>query len=94
MTGIISLEDINSTYEPKKNITRNIMTKYEKAKIIGMRMEQLAREAMPMVDTHGCATIRDIAIRELDEKKLPFMVARTLANGKKEYWKLADLIVI
>lgn len=90
---IVSLAEIKSQYDPTKNITRNVLSRYERAKIIGLRMEQLAREAISLVDTHDCKTVREIAMKELKEKRIPFMLARTLANGKKEYWKIEDLIV-
>ena len=32
-----------------------------------------------------------IACKELQEKKLPFVIQRPLPNGACEYWKLADL---
>lgn len=71
--------------------SRNRLSRYEKAKIIGMRMEQLARGAQSTVDVRGLTTIREIALKEFEEKKLPFMVRRTLADGRKETWKLEDL---
>jgi DNA-directed RNA polymerase I, II, and III subunit RPABC2 len=93
-TDIVTLNDIKTQYNPSLNVTRNIITRYEKAKIIGMRMEQLARDAYPMVDTHDCNSVHDIAMKELEERKIPFIIVRTLANGKKEYWKIEDLIII
>ena len=93
-SDIVTLNDIKSQYNPNLNVTRNIMTRYEKAKIIGMRMEQLARDAHALVDTSDCNSVHDIAMKELEEKKLPFIIVRTLANGKKEYWKIEDLIII
>ena len=68
------------------------MTKYERAKVVGMRLEQLARGAATLVDTVDCKSIRDVVMKELREKKLPFIVIRNIPNGKKEYWRVADLI--
>ena len=66
------------------------MEYFEKAKIIGLRMEQLARGAPPQVET-GNMTLREIAFKEMEEKKIPMIIARTLSNGTKEYWRIADL---
>jgi DNA-directed RNA polymerase subunit K/omega len=86
--------DIIKAYDPEKNTTRNILTKYEKVKIIGLRMEQLQRGAQPCVeyDPNNFAP-HTIATQELMERKIPFMVCRTLPNGRKEYWRLDDMFV-
>lgn len=89
---IVSNTDLLSAYDPSKNVTRNILSKYECAKILGMRMEQLARGAKPTVKTEGLTSVRDIAAKELKEKMIPFMISRTLANGKKEIWRIDDMI--
>jgi DNA-directed RNA polymerase subunit K/omega len=90
---ILSDVELHNSYDPNKNVTRNILSRYETAKIIGTRMEQLARGAKPTVSVDGLNSLRDIAMKELNERKIPFMIARTLANGKKEIWKLDDLII-
>lgn len=66
----------------------DLLTKYEKTKIIGMRLEQIANNAPPMVDVKPGMTVRDIVMQEFAEKKIPLMVERTLPNGKKEYHQL------
>lgn len=79
-------------YDPSHNVSRNVLTRYERAKIIGIRLEQLARSAVSTVDTTGLDDIREICMKEFEEKKIPFLIERTLPNGKKEYWKLSDMI--
>jgi DNA-directed RNA polymerase subunit K/omega len=83
--------EILAAYDPSKNSSMKMMTKYEKTKIIGMRMEQLARSATPYVDVQGAFDPFEIAERELEERKIPFMICRTLPNGEKEYWRLQDM---
>lgn len=88
--------DIMSTYDPKKNTTPNVLSRYERAKILGMRMEQLARGAPTYIHQEHLGediTLRDVALRELTERKLPFMLVRELPNGAKEHWRLDDLII-
>lgn len=92
------IDDYNElmhSYDPSKNITKNILSKYEKTKILGLRMEQLAREASPYVSIKNkIFDPYEVALRELNERKLPFMISRTLPNGKVELYRLKDMIII
>ena len=74
--------------------TRPVLTRYERASIVGMRMEQLQRNAIPFVDvgSMGKPDVRAIAMKELEERKLPFVIVRKLPDGRKEVWPLADLL--
>lgn len=93
MTQIIeNYADMMKNYDPSKNISRNVLTRYERAKIIGMRLEQLAHNAPIYIDTTGITSLREIALKELELKKIPFLIVRPLANGK-EIYKLEDMIV-
>lgn len=71
------------------------MTRYEKAKILGVRMEQLARGSKPCVDIdevkaiYGDVSVRTIALLELDKKTMPLKIYR---RSGSEYYKLEDLI--
>jgi len=74
-----------------------IMTKYEFDQIIGLRTMHLSRGAPPLVDIPedfkviSNINLREIAQRELVEKRLPYMVKRMMPNGKAEYWSVAEL---
>jgi DNA-directed RNA polymerase subunit K/omega len=95
MSKIEDYHDIIRNYDPSKNTTRNILTKYEKVKVIGLRGEQLQRGAKPHVEFDATKfNPIQIAERELQSRKLPFMICRTLANGEKEYWRLDDLVIL
>lgn len=68
------------------------ITKYEKARIIGARSEQIDRGAPIYVDVEShIINARTIAQLEFDEKKIPFIIARPLPNKSVEYWKVSDL---
>lgn len=72
-----------------------ILTKYEKARILGERAKQINSGAKPFVAVDE--TVIDgylIALKELEEKKIPFIIRRPLPNGGCEYWKLKDLEII
>jgi DNA-directed RNA polymerase I, II, and III subunit RPABC2 len=72
--------------------TLPIITKYEKARVIGARAEQINRGAPPFVEVEpSIIDGRIIATMEYEEKKIPFIFARPLPSGSVEYWKLEDL---
>jgi DNA-directed RNA polymerase I, II, and III subunit RPABC2 len=72
--------------------TLPFLTKYEKARILGERAKQLNVGATPFVpvEPHMIDGYL-IALKELEEKKIPFIIKRPLPNGGCEYWKLKDL---
>lgn len=73
--------------------TLPFITKYEKARIIGARAEQLDRGSLPFIETKEING-RTIANKEFDNKKIPFIIARPLPNKQVEYWNIADLEVL
>src|SRR6056300_304447 len=71
------------------------LTKYEKARILGERAKQLNAGGKPFVNVDP--SILDgylIAEKELNEKKLPFIIKRPITNGACEYWKVEDLEIL
>jgi len=71
------------------------LTKYEKARILGERAKQLNAGAKPFVQLEP--SIIDgylIAEKELQEKKIPFIIKRPITNGGCEYWKVEDLEIL
>jgi DNA-directed RNA polymerase subunit K/omega len=98
MNNKFELQEPNKTiiksYENK--VSRNILTKYEKTTIIGVRIEQLAYgspSTLSNEDKQLCKNITQIAEKELALGVIPFMICRNLPNRTEEYWKLKDLIV-
>ena len=72
-----------------------ILTKFEKTKILGIRVKQLNNGAIPFINIDE--NILDnyiIANKELEEKKLPFIIQRPLPNNTFEFWKIVDLEII
>ena len=75
--------------------TLPFLTKYEKTRILGERATQLNAGAMAMIEVD--VDMIDgylIALKEFDQKKIPFIIKRPLPNGAVEYWKLEDLEVL
>jgi DNA-directed RNA polymerase I, II, and III subunit RPABC2 len=72
--------------------TLPFISKYERTRILGERAKQINDGAKPFVEVD--ASVIDgylIAMKEFEEKKLPFIIRRPLSNGASEYWKLRDL---
>ena len=75
--------------------TTPILTKYEKTKILGIRAKQINNGSKPFINiSEEVIDGNIIAIMELQEKKLPFIIKRPISNNKFEYWKLEDLEII
>lgn len=75
--------------------TLPFVTRYEKARILGERAKQINAGAKPFVEVAD--NIIDgylIALKEFDEKKIPFIVKRPLPGGGIEYWKFRDLEIL
>ena len=69
-----------------------IMTKYEKAKIIGIRAQQINSGSEPFIQVdNNMIDGLTIANEELLQRKIPFIIRRPLPNGTSEYWNINDL---
>ena len=71
------------------------VTSYEKARVIGERAKQINNGAKPFIKIEE--SLIDgylIALKEFEEKKIPFIIQRPLPNGLSEYWRLKDLEII
>ena len=72
--------------------TLPILTRYEKAKVIGIRAKQINNGAHVFIDVpHNMIEGLTIAEKELEAKKIPFIIRRPMPNGGSEYWKVSDL---
>lgn len=93
---IMSLESdditqIYKNYDPNKNKSSKMMTKYEKTLIIGQRAEQIANESEPLIEVpEGMYDVKEIAREELKQKASPFIIKRKYGNTY-EYYKIEDL---
>ena len=75
--------------------TYPFISKYEYARIVGIRAKQLNNGADPFIKVaRGVIDGFTIAKLEMDAKKVPFIIARPLPNGSREYWKVQDLEMI
>ena len=86
--------DIMLAYDPKNNRTKNILSKYEFVKILGLRAESLTRGAEPLIKWTPPFNPVEIAKEEIRQRKCPYFICRKLPDGVKEYYRLDDLIIL
>ena len=68
------------------------LTKFERAKILGQRAKQINHGSPIFVKvTPNIIDGHTIALMELQQKKIPFIIKRPMPNGSSEYWKVSDL---
>lgn len=79
---------------PEDRITKPILTKYERVRILSERRKQLVLGAKPMIKIDKPISEKDIASFELKSKVIPLIIVRTLPNGNIEHWKIDELEII
>ena len=71
------------------------LTKYEMTRVIGQRAKQLDSGAKAFVKIPlNVIEGYHIAMLELEQKKMPFIIKRPYPNGGVEYWNVNDLEVL
>ncbi len=71
------------------------LTKYEKTRILGQRAKQINSGAKTFVKVPE--NVIDgylVALMELEQKRIPFIIRRPIPNGGSEYWNLRDLELV
>ncbi|KAI3336373.1 RNA polymerase Rpb6 [Xylariaceae sp. AK1471] len=76
----------------EERTTTPYMTKYEKARILGTRALQISMNAPVLVDLEGESDPLQIAIKEMNEKKIPLIVRRYMPDGYYEDWTCEELL--
>jgi len=72
--------------------TLPFLTKYEKARVLGQRSKQIENGSAPFVKVpEHVIDGYTIAVLELNQKKIPFIIRRPIPGGAFEYWNLKDL---
>lgn len=93
LTNLV-LDDRGIVIDPLHK-TLPFLTKYERTRILGERAKQINDGAKPFVPVDPYVIDGYlIALAELEQKKIPFIIRRPLANGSSEYWKLKDLEIL
>ena len=91
---IVSVEKTYSNYYNNQKVTMPHMTKFERAKILGIRAEMIASGDKPLIELNGVFNnAYQIAVEELKQKKIPLIIRRTLPNGSIEDWRVEEMIL-
>ncbi|EEQ33196.1 subunit common to RNA polymerases I, II, and III [Microsporum canis] len=72
--------------------TTPYMTKYERARVLGTRALQISMNAPILVDLEGETDPLQIALKELNQKKIPLIIRRYLPDGWYEDWTCEELL--
>jgi DNA-directed RNA polymerase subunit K/omega len=77
-------------------VSQPYFTKYEYTTLLSCRAQQIAEGALPLVpisefNTNDPKFVWKVAEREILDRKLPYIINRTLPNGKSEFWSVAEL---
>ncbi len=70
-----------------------MLTRFEIARAIGVRVLQLSRGAPPLIRVKKDATAADIAKAEIEKGALPLTIIREFPNGKTVYYNLKGEII-
>ena len=87
---IVTFEDVKENIQKKPKKTIPLLTKFERARIMGVRLQQLAYGAKPRIDTSGLNSMKEIVEQEMILRKLPLIIRRYLPNGDYEDWKIEE----
>ena len=77
----------------KQKKTSPYLSRYERAKVISIRAQQLSVGKQPQIEVDGTNINHlEIALQELKEKKIPNSIIRKLPDNTIEIWAAKDLI--
>jgi len=91
----IDLEELFMNDDFKLNkierLSKPILFKYEKVRILSTRAKQLANGAKPLIKNTEGLSSKEIALLELKNKLIPLIIQRPIPNSGFERWKLSEL---
>ncbi|CAJ1014905.1 putative RNA polymerase Rpb6 [Leishmania utingensis] len=76
-----------------ERVTSAVMTKYERARVLGTRALQISMNAPVAVALEGETDPLTIAIKELRERRTPLIIRRVLPDNTYEDWSVSELLV-
>ena len=83
MNNIVDYTDLYQNYDITKNVTTPNMTKYEYTQCLGMRAQQIAMGAEPLIEvTDDLDDVVSIATEELRQRKTPFIIKREISQNE------------
>ena len=90
------VRDKNNNIVDPLHKTLPILTKYERARVLGQRAKMIENGAKPYISVpENIIDGHLIAELELEQKRIPFIIRRPLPGGAgSEYWSLKDLEIL
>ncbi|CAC9536980.1 putative DNA-directed RNA polymerase subunit [Leishmania infantum JPCM5] len=76
-----------------ERVTSAVMTKYERARVLGTRALQISMNAPVAVALEGETDPLTIAVKELRERRTPLIIRRVLPDNTYEDWSVSELLV-
>jgi DNA-directed RNA polymerase I, II, and III subunit RPABC2 len=88
-------KDVNESPKDTR-ITREFYSKYEFVALLSIRTEQISQGARPLVGIEGLKTsdprfAENVAKREIEQRKLPFIVRRQMPDKTAEFWSVQEM---
>ena len=88
-------KDVNESPKDTR-ITREFYSKYEFVALLSIRTEQISQGARPLVGIEGLKTsdprfVENVAKREIEQRKLPFLVRRQMPDKTAEFWSVQEM---
>jgi DNA-directed RNA polymerase subunit K/omega len=72
-----------------------VLSRYERARILGTRAKQINHGSRPLVSVpQSIIDGYKIAEKELEKRAIPFIIRRPIPNGESEYWRVSDLELV
>lgn len=85
---------LNQRIPDEERISLPYLTKYEKVNLIGTRAKQISDGSDIYVISKNAKTAVDISKLELEHKRQPFKIKRTMPDGRYEIWSLDELEIL
>lgn len=88
---------LKNSIEKRVKVSSKKLTKFEKARIIGLRALELSLGAPPLIpiDQDGDEiSTTEIAKQEVERKVLPLIIGRRMPDGSYVYVSLGDLEIM
>jgi len=90
-----SIKNPDDTFvQNDQRITKPVLTKYERVRILGERSRQISLGAKPMIKGLTNMNPKEVAKLELQMKVVPMKLIRILPTGKKERWSINELEIV
>lgn len=89
----MSTSSLRNSIEKRIEVSKKRLTKFEKARIIGLRALELSLGAPPLIPLpqNNRPNAVEIARQEVEKKILPLIIGRRMPDGNYVYIPLSDL---